>query len=219
MKILFVFPTRERPTRFFECLKNIRERISDRENYKILVKLDDDDLTIEQYLPGISGEDIIVIRGLSKNKVHAINRDIDPDGFDIICVHSDDMHFTQPGFDIHIRDAFKNWKGLVHFPDQMAKEKLITYPMLHVDYYKELGYVYHPDFMSVYADNFQHWQAQQLGKYKYVDIKMIFHKHYIWGLAEKDDLVTRTEDPVNYREDHKTFERLKSEFINTHTVS
>lgn len=213
MRICYNFASRERPEKFFRCLDNIQD-MSATENYFVWAKLDDDDPAKDKYLQHISEYPELTVKwGSSNGKIHAINRSLeDLPTYDVVCTHSDDFWVTEFGFDNEIREAFKDWNGLVHFPDQVAKEKLITYPIMHHDYYNELGYVYHPDFFSVYADNFQHFQAQCKGKYKFVNKQILEHRHAIWGFGVKDALLERTEDPVNYKKDHETFLRLKKSF-------
>lgn len=190
--------------------------MSESDDYFVWAKLDSDDIVMnnEAAIEKIKKEypEVTVKWGLSNNKVHAINRGLEdlPD-YDILCTHSDDMFFTAYGFDNDIREAFKDWDGLVHFPDQKAGAALITYPMMHRNYYNGLGYIYHPDFANVYCDNFQHLQAQKLGKYKFVNKNILEHRHPIWGFGEKDALLTRTEEPIGYGKDHETFLRLKKE--------
>lgn len=213
MKICFVFPSRERPDKFFRCLDNIQDMVSESDNYCVIAVLDNDDPSKEDYEKSLHEYPEVEARwGLSANKVAAINRELNnlPEAA-IICLHSDDMWFTKFGFDEEIREAFKEWDGLVHFPDQVAKEKLITYTMMHRDYLSSLGYIYHNDFNNVYCDNFQHLQAQKLGKYKFVNKQILEHRHSMWGFGMADDLLRRTEEPIGYRKDHETFIRLKAE--------
>jgi len=78
-------------------------------------------------------------------------------------------------------------------------------------YYDEFNYIYHPDFCSVYADNLQMGIAKKMKRYRYVDNHILRHEHAIWGYGEKDALLLKTEDPMNYANDHKIYLRLKKE--------
>jgi hypothetical protein len=212
MRICYNFPSRERPGKFFDCLNNIAA-YSEGDNYFVLAKLDYDDPLLDEYISATKDcHAHTVVIGYSKNKVHAINRDLsDLPPFDILCTHSDDMWFISPGFDNDIRDAAKKFSGLIHFPDQVAKERLCTYSIMTSDYYRQLGYVYHPDFMNVYCDNFQVIQAQKLNKYKFINKNILEHRHPVWGFGEPDALLRRTESPDGYKKDYETLLRLKNE--------
>jgi hypothetical protein len=123
------------------------------------------------------------------------------------------MWFVKEGFDLDILEAFKDFKGLVHFPDQVAGSRLITYAMMHKDYYDLDGWIYHPLFNSVYADNFQQDLAKKRGLYKFVDKPILQHRHSIWGYGEPDALLRKTENPENYQKDKQIYLSLKKTYL------
>lgn len=216
MKLLYKFASRSRPKKFFDCLDNIQS-LARHDDYLILCSLDKDDETMgtpEVIAKLATYKKVLPIWGESNTKTEAINRDINfaPTDWDILLNHSDDMWFTKVGFDLDVIEAFENFDGLVHFPDQVAKEKLITYAMMSKSYYLKYGFIYHPDFISVYSDNYQQYVAQKLNKYKFVDKKILEHRHPIWGFGVADELNLKTENKENYEKDRLTFERLKLEF-------
>jgi hypothetical protein len=208
--ICYIFASRERPEKFFNCLDNIRMKCNSYE-YFVIAKLDDDDPYKEQYKICLDIYPEVTVRwGLSKGKIHAINRDIDDlPKCDIVCCHSDDMVFTKDGFD----DIIKQHCGpddFVHFPDQHANERLSTYAIMGREYYDRFGYIYNPLYQSVYADNEQNEVAKLLGKYKYVNEKILCHEHPIWGYGIADDLLKRTEHRTLYQADHQTYLKRKA---------
>jgi hypothetical protein len=216
MRILIKFPTRERPEKFYKAIENIKDNIRTKD-FGILVSLDLDDKSMKT--PGMksfidSHKEIKAVWGTSNGKVDAINRDIwlmDRYKWKILLVHSDDMWFTKKHFDDDIIEAFDKFYGLVHFPDQRAGEKLITYPMMHREYYDRFGYVYNPEYSSVYCDNEQHDVAVMLSKYKFVDKKILEHRHPIWGFGKNDALYLRNEEPTQYATDKATYHKRKAE--------
>lgn len=215
-KILYNFPSRERPQKVLTCLENITT-LAKHPYYQIIVTADlnDDSMCNDAMRDSIqSFPNTKVLYGTSQGKVDAINKNVgvaEPD-WTILCNHSDDMVFIKEGFDLDIVEAFQDFNGLVHFPDQVAKDQLITYSMMHRDYYNQDGFIYHPDFQSVYCDNFQHNVAKARGKYKFVDKKILEHRHAIWGFGVADELLKKTEAPAVYQKDKETFQRLINEF-------
>lgn len=209
--ILYILATRERPEKAINCIENIIS-MSWHDDYKILIvsDTDDDSMFNQEMVDRINSYPKVKLSfGTSKGKINAINRDVFMAGeFHILCNHSDDMWFTKEGFDLDILEAFDNYKGLVHFPDQIAGDKLITYAMMHREYYNLDGFIYHPDFNSVYADNYQQDVAKKRGLYKFVDKKILEHRHSIWGFGQPDELLKRTENPIMYAQDKVTYERL-----------
>lgn len=212
-KILYNFPCRFRKDKLFAAIENILS-MSRHDNFLIQLTLDIDDNVLNT--PKVKhdidsyGNKVKAYYGFSTSKINAVNKNVSlcPDA-DIICTHSDDMWFIKEGFDLDILEAFEGYSGLVHFPDQIAKEKLITYAMMSKDYYDLDGFVYNPAFLSVYADNWQQDVAKQRGKYKFVDKQILEHRHFIWGYGVMDELSKLTENPVTYAEDKATYEALK----------
>lgn len=214
MKILYNFPSRERPYKFFNCLNNIVNK-AQHDDYEIIATLDIDDTlmnneTVRKQLD--TYEKVRPIWGTSRNKVDAINKNVYiAEDWDILCNHSDDMHFLNSGFDLEILEAFSDgFKGFVHFPDQRAKERLCTYSIMHKEYYDKFKYIYHPDYQSVYCDNEAHQVAVKLGLYKFVDKQILEHRHHINGFGPADDLLKRTEHPIVYHYDYQTFIRRQT---------
>lgn len=217
-KISYIFPSRSREKKFFEALANIND-MSDSKEYEIICALDEDDVfmnnegvreKIKEY------DNVKYYYGYSGSKVAACNREAHrvSDDTSIICLHSDDMVFLEYGFDDVIRDAFKqhfpNLDGVVHFPDENARDRTMTYTMMGVNLYRQLGYLYHPDFESVYPDNHITEMTRQMGKYAFVDRRILNHLHPIWQLGEWDSQYRHSERPEVYQKDHQTFERHKA---------
>lgn len=210
MKILYNFCSRSRPTKLINCLDNIIF-LSKHTDYIIVLTLDIDDTTVSSkvFYEKIKsyGKKVVPLYGYSENKVHAINRSVNYFDFDIICNHSDDMKYIKEGFDLDILEAFENYSGMVHFPDQKALQALCTYSMLSKDYYDKFGYIYNPEYESVYCDHESQDVAKRLNKYKFIDKKILEHHHPIWGYGQKDELLEKTEHPIVYAKDKETYQR------------
>jgi hypothetical protein len=123
MKILYKFPTRSRPDRFFKCLDNMAWMMT-HDNYAIEVTADWDDETMNK--PEIvervgTYKNTRIHFGSSANKVDAINRDMPLfTDWDILILMSDDMEFISHGFDTQILSDYKLYPGgdiLMHYPD------------------------------------------------------------------------------------------------------
>lgn len=218
-KLLFKFTTRSRPQKFFKCLDNIIDNLSDKDNYQILVSLDLDDnsmknnndiiskLTLDKY------KKVTTYCGYSKNKIDAINRDIGKiPNWDILINFSDDMEFQEKGFDDIIRkvmsDYFPNTDGCLHFNDGFTSDKLITMSILGRKYYDKFGYIYHPDYISLFCDNEQTDVAKILKRYVYVNKVIFKHLHPNNIGTGIDEQYRHTES--FYEVDKITYERHKS---------
>jgi len=202
--ICFAFASRSRPAKFFECLNNLRDMAVT--EYFVLAKIDDDQK--ELYRGVENYPEVIVKYGKSINKVHAINRDIDPikHPFDILCCHSDDMFFIKKGFDILIKEHCQD-DTFVHFPDQTTGDRLCSYSMMDKIYFSRFNYVYHQAYRNLWCDNEAMEVAKLLGRYKFVNEKILEHRHYINGMGVRDMQYRKTE--ATYWIDKRTFDKRK----------
>lgn len=205
--ICFNFASRSRPTKFFACLDNIRQFTSEKD-YFVLAKLDNNDREIESYKARLNDyPEVTLVFGISQSKIHAINRGLDGVKFDILANHSDDMFFTKKGFDILIKEHCTE-DSFVHFPDQT---KLCTYSIMDKVYFSRFNYVYHPSYRNLWCDNEAMEVAKKLGRYKFVDEKILEHRHPANGFATKDMQYRKTE--ATYWIDKRTYEiRLRKNF-------
>jgi len=149
--------------------------------------------------------------GISFSKIDAINRDTAfTEDWDILINMSDDMEFIQHGFDLTIINDYNKLPGgdvLMHYPDQAAGPALITMAIMDKKYYDRFGYIYNPEYKSLFCDNEQQEVAKILGRYKYFKTRLFNHNHPAWGLAPVDPLMVHTES--FHAEDKATFERRK----------
>lgn len=194
--ILFNFATRSRPRKAQATLESIKQFCQD--EYKVLLKIDADDTeTIAETFEGC-----IYAIGTSANKIDAINRDIPETGWDILVNISDDQLFIKP-FNIDCGpDEF------VHYPDGHVNERLSTMSVMGIDYYNQFGYVYHPDYVSLWSDNESMDVAKLLGCYRYIDEQIFIHNHPAWTGEKPDAQLLKTQ--AYYRQDERTYHKRKA---------
>jgi hypothetical protein len=221
MKILYKFPSRSRKNKMFACIDNIIA-MAKHDDYKIQLTLDYDDKEvignevkerIDSY-----GDKVKAIYGCSETKIQAVNRDMEFSGeWDVVCLHSDDFWITKPGFDVSIVENMKHYfpdtDGVLHFPDQVQKQKLITYSIQGRKYFERFNYLFFGGYISVYADNEFTEVSKRLKRYVYIPEFYLEHRHKRFGFGPADALLKKTEDPMNYKTDGALFrERQKYNF-------
>lgn len=216
--ILYKLATRGRPERFAETLDSIISNSSNA-NYLVLVSIDEDDESMQKYIDdkelglGYPHLNVVVVNGISKNKIDAINRDIERVTekwnikWDILVNISDDMLITSNQFDSVVRSAFTETTDLfLHLPDGYRNESIPTMSIMGVNYYNRFGYVYHHDYESVYCDNEAMDVAKKLNRYIYINQKLFTHEHpsnigrHIWDAQyEKNEAIeVHTKDCLLY---------------------
>lgn len=217
-KILIKYPSRSRRGRFLNGLDSILENIHDQENFQILVTADFDDTDMRD-LPQYVTEhpNIRVQYGTSESKIHAVNRDMEfaDDDWDIVVVTSDDIYFTFYGFDELIRSEMANnfpqGDGYLHFREKDSGEVLNIMTVCDKTYYNRFGYIYHPDYKSLWADNEQMEVAKMLGRYAYIPTTIIVHKNpaYTEYGMERDEMFNHQQE-IGWTVDQQTYFNRKN---------
>lgn len=196
MKILVQFPTYKRQEKFVESFKKYLSNSSGQHEIHFNVNCDLSDLEMNNIYFQHEFENLVsyfkhVTYSLNydanTNKISAINSHIEGLDFDIVICASDDMIPQVFKWDEEICNAmnkfFPDLDGCVHFNDGYTNGKLITFSILGRKLYEHFGYIYHPDYKSLYCDNEFTEEVTRLNKVQYVDEVIVKHEHY----AEKDN--------------------------------
>ena len=215
MRLLIKFPTRSRPIKFLEVLKKYVIGSHDMSKTRIIVSIDEDDATMTNDVIAQAKsfhQNIQVIKGPSSGKVGAINRDMpDPSEFDILLLASDDMVPYVNQYDRIIRDSmeqlYPDTDGVLFFNDGYSGRRLNTLVICGSKYYSRFGYIYHPEYKSLFCDNEFMDQANRLGRQTYYDQPIIKHEHYTHIRAKPDALYNVNE--ALYSEDEKVYNLRK----------
>lgn len=192
--ILFKYPSRGRPGRFFKSLDSIVHNIGDVDYYHVSCTLDEDDPTMNN--PEVverigSYKNVSIEWGLSESKIHAVNRSMPDRPWDILVNMSDDMIFNLYGFDVAIKTDmlahFPDLDGLLHYPDQDAKQALATMYIAGRKWWEFRDKkIYHPSYKSLWCDNEEMIVAQICGKYFYCGYQINIHLNPAYGHLERD---------------------------------
>lgn len=183
------------------------------EPFTILAKIDEDDPAKDEYL---KTEGVIFEVGISTSKIHAINRNIPADGWDIITDISDDFVFTKKGFDNIIREHCGP-DDYLHFPEPFAdseakngkNERIVIMYCAGNLYFNRTGWIYNPVYLSLFCDNEGTRVARMNGRYKEVKQQIFFHAHPAAGYGVMDEQTKRTEGLFHI--DQATFKKREKE--------
>lgn len=184
MKLLIKFPTRNRPKKFFEVLDLYYANLNNIDLTQFCISIDEDDITMnnEEILSILDEyENLECFIGNSKNKIEAINSDIDEmEDWDIVLLASDDMIPLIKGFDDIIRknmeENYPDTDGVLWFFDGNRRD-LNTLCILGKKYYDRFGYIYHPGYKSFYSDDEFTKVANKLKRQTFIETVIIRHEH------------------------------------------
>lgn len=218
-KLLIKFPTRGRSEKFLKVFEERYVSLATTNPY-FLVTIDHDDPHADRVRKGLyeikknrTGPlEIGVHSGPNKSKIQACNSGMHliPANWDVVLLASDDMIPMANGYDQIILDDMKKFypdgDGCLWYNDGRCTD-LNTLSILGRKYYERFGYIYHPEFFSLWADNFHQYVAQSLNKMTHIERTIIAH---VWqDYTGKDALhMVNSTDDVFYR-DKATFERLQ----------
>ena len=215
VRICFKYPSRSRPEQFMKVLDLYTSMLSMKHDYHFVISMDDNDDTmnndrIKEYLNTKRKHfQIEYYYGKSKNKVDAINRDMIAPIFDILVLISDDMIPQVHGYDDviikHFETHFPDYDGMLNYNDGLRMDwpSLCSLTVYGYKYYKRFGYIYNPEYESLYCDNEQTEVGRLLDRIRDIDEVIIRHE---WNAVEvQDELRKKTEAPEFYQKDKTTY--------------
>ena len=238
MRLLVKMPTRGRPNKFVSVLDRYINFCSGMQDVHFLISMDHDDPLMNNdnmisHLMRLRSrmEDRVHFSfGTSKTKVEACNADLNilrsikPN---VIVLASDDMIPVVSGYDdIICKDMAKNFPdtdGVLHYDDGFSgKDRLITLSILGAKYFNRFGYMYNPEYKSVFCDDEFTQAARLLNKVVYIDRCIIQHQ---WvgipysmaaqgqinpNQVSRDELHERNESQEMYNHDREVYDRRKT---------
>ncbi|HIJ71779.1 MAG TPA: hypothetical protein HPP87_10515 [Planctomycetes bacterium] len=189
MKLLFKYATRGRPDWFKDTLNTYYRMLSGKYEYQFVISMDQDDETmnnveIRQFLD--AKENLVYFYGHNHNKIEAINADMGNRQFDILIVIADDMRPVMQDYDdIIVQDIltyFPELDGCLHYDDDAhAGQKLIVLSIMGKKLYDRFGYIYHPEYRSMWCDNEFTDIVRAWGKVQWIPKVVIKHEFLKYG--------------------------------------
>ena len=156
MKFALLHPSRHRALKCFDTFSKWMMATSGQHQYEYIVSIDADDSQQKEYKNRFS-EFAQVIMNDNRSLVDAVNRAAELATGDLLIVVSDDFECPMK-WDNELSDfiAVKELSGeyALHVNDDYSyPKKLLTIPIMSRELFKRLGYIYHPTYFSMFADN------------------------------------------------------------------
>jgi hypothetical protein len=212
MKILVKFPTRGRPEQFIATLDKYIEYATGELEFVITCDTNDATMNNPEMIAKLNSyANLTYTFGESKNKIHAVNKDMENREFDILLLASDDMVPVKPGYDAIIRKAmislYPDTDGILWFNEGHLGMNNNTLSIMGKKYYDRFNYIYHPDYISLWCDNEFMEVGNILGKQTYINLVIIEHKHvhYVGGVEDAIHKLNTQHHPI----DQATFYKRK----------
>ena len=219
MNILLKCPTRSRPQKVIATLSAYVRLATQKDKIGIAVSCDEDDTSMTRNL--VKEE---LYRTLSpvawrnvyyspnKSKIQACNANMEEIEYpwDIVVLVSDDMIPQVSGWDdairSHMMSRFPDTNGILWFNDGYQGEKLNTLCIYGRKVYEEFGYIYQPEYKSLFCDTelTDRCRGDLKERCLYVPYCIIRHEHPGTGFAQNNDALYQhnqrfwTEDMMTY---------------------
>ena len=217
-KLLVKFPSRNRPEKFKTRLNEYVGSCSGKHHVRFVISMDEDDKTmntddiksfLDQHIK--NGVDLVYHYGNSTTKIEACNANMEGETFDVLLLISDDMALQQVNYDDIIYEAyeetFPDYSGGIKFSDGLRRDILMTLPIIGWKVYEKWGYIYNPEYTSVYCDTEQTEVLLRTKKLAVSDMCLAKHE---WTPQPFDELHARNENQKMYEIDGAIFEKRKS---------
>lgn len=185
MRLLLKYPTRSRPHLVKSTIKLYMDKASGQFDINWMLSCDLNDSSMnngamKDYL--YSMYNVTCYFGDNHSKIEACNANMDrAPHFDILVLVSDDMRPIADNWDKMLvnkmRLHFPNLDGCLHFNDGRVKGPVcITQSIMGRRMYEDFGYLYHPDYISLWCDNEFTDEVYLKGKVAYEPTVIVEHQ-------------------------------------------
>ena len=224
MNILLKCPTRSRPQKVMATLATYIRLANQRDKIGIAVSCDEDDTSMTRNLVKEEIQRMLnqvmwsrIFYSPNKTKIQACNANMEEIDYvwDIVVLVSDDMIPQVHGWDdvirSHMMSRFPDRNGILWFNDGYQGEKLNTLCIYGRKIYEEFGYIYQPDYKSLFCDTelTDRCRGDLKDRCLYVPYCVIRHEHPGTGFTQNNDSLYQTNQRY-WNEDMYTYIRRKT---------
>ena len=202
MRILLKCPTRSRPSQFLRVLNHYITLANRPDLLGICISCDQDDPSmveasvqhkIRNITHNVAWSEIYY--GTSTNKIEAVNADVSSVDWpwEMIVLISDDMVPQVKGYDdvlrSHMIANFADTDGILWVNDGTQSDKLNTISIMGRKMYDSFGYLYHPEYKSLFCDTefTDLCKGPLASKCTYIPYMLIRHEHPGTGFPNRND--------------------------------
>jgi hypothetical protein len=213
MLISIIHPSLGRPVQARKCYDHWMQTCSGEHEIEWIVSLNRSDTELENYEQCFIGAKVVLLRTNSSNMVQATNEAAKVCAGELLILVSDDM-WSPEMWDSRILHKYEmiDGAGILQVFDGITAQKL-TIPIMNRLAYLKLGYMYHPEYISMYADDDLRKTALKHDMlYNATDI-VIEHKHYSVGKSKYDKTYATENSRLAWKKGEQLyFERAKLQF-------
>lgn len=216
--ICLKFPIRARAQKFLDVLQMYKNTCSKPSNVQVIISMDDDDEAMTHEVcqkAKVIFPNTLIFKNKPGGKIKACNANLEAidERVTLIVLASDDMIPQVMGWDEVLLDEMKTFyphnDGVLFHNEGYLKKVLNCMVIVGVEYFKQFGYLYHPDYISLFCDNEFMEMADTLGKQTYFEEVLFKHQHYARNSSIKMDELMKHNESF-YKHDCNTYNKRKS---------
>lgn len=207
MKITIIHPSRQRPKQAEQAINVWLGNAKHKNNIEYIISVDGNDSDLMRYKKLSKYFGLTIQIGNNKSAIEAINCSAEKSNGDLIIVVSDDFNEVPYHWDeLLLRELEGKSDFLVKTQDGIQKT-LITLPIMDRAYYNRFGYVYHPNYVHLWADTEMTAVGHYLGKVISLPLNFI-HNHHSVGKFKKDAISKKND--ATWNQGKKVFNERKN---------
>lgn len=207
--ITLIHPSRGRPLMALQAFDEWTRKAFSKDSIEYILSIDTSDRDQNHYFDNSENTGVNVIINANRSIVDAVNRAAEIAKGDIMVVVSDDFGCPD-AWDTILVNHFKDVESpmILHVNDGI-QDRVCTLPIINRAYYQLFGYIYHPHYFSMFADDDLTECAKKIGAYK-ADFSLLFqHRHYINGMNKRDTTYDRENSKLAWEVGKRIFQRRK----------
>ena len=209
MKWTIIHPSRGRCQKAFEaaesCINNFDSSV---DTLEYIVSIDTDDAEQTCYAQWCVPSGITLIINDNRSLVDACNNAAKIASGDCFLVLSDDFLTPRHWNELLKLKIDRDMYGIL-VNDGISDGDIMSLPIMSKSLYERIGYIYHPEFFSLFADNALLDVVKKLDCL--IDCRHLLfeHMHYIVGKAPKDATYERENSHYAYTSGKMIYDKLK----------
>lgn len=190
MRFSLVHPSRQRLFRADEAIREWRSQASGAHDIQHILSVDDSDPALRGYRGLAAAHGVTLVVGPNRTMVEAANRGAAAAAGDVLIVVSDDFGCPE-AWDRELAHVIGGTREAAVWVHDGLEARILTLPVLTRALYERLGYVCHPAYRSVFADDDLTETARRAGAL--IDARHLRfpHRHFIAGLSPFDETYRR----------------------------
>ena len=222
--ISILCPSRGRPERLDKYLNSLKKTATCISNYEVLLRLDNDDSTLEDYYQVVSNYENVEIQVGASQPVGILwNLLARSANGNLLMMGNDDVIQTSEDWDfIFLQESFKYEDEIfcLYGRDSFQKRRgtnYCTFPVVGRRWYKTLGYFTPEIFMFGYNDTWIAELGNKINRLIHVSSVEFDHHHFSYFPEYLDDTYQRNRNSMQFHKDKKTFQE-NQQTLNNHAL-